>query len=104
MLQIRDEPSMNSSWDLYLRRERHESVMVLTLGGRLAVDASSRLREELVDAIRDGQRRIVVDLAEVDCMSSAGARAVDAAILSMHHAGGHIMLCGLQEPVRWYSR
>ena len=74
--------------------------MVLTVTGRLGVDTSGTLIEVLLEAMSDGNRRILVDLHGVDYMSSAGLLALDAAAGRMHQAGGVLVLCAACEPVR----
>ncbi|WP_410963986.1 STAS domain-containing protein, partial [Salmonella sp. SAL4448] len=61
--------------------------------------SSATLIEALVGAIDEGHRRVVVDLQEVDYISSAGLLALDAVSGRMHHAGGQLALCELSEPV-----
>jgi anti-anti-sigma factor len=91
---------MNSAWQLNIGREIQEGVMVLTVTGRLGVDTSGMLIDALLEAMRQGQRRILVDLHGVDYMSSAGLLALDAAAGRMHQTGGDLVLCAACEPVR----
>ncbi len=91
---------MDHTWKLEIAQEMHDGVMVVALGGRLGTDASGRLADTLLDAIRGGQRRILVDLEAVDYMSSAGLLALDAAATRMRESDGTIVLCAPCEPVR----
>jgi anti-anti-sigma factor len=91
---------MNAAWQLNIGREIQEGVLVLTVAGRVGADTSGTLIEALLEAIREGQRRILVDLHGVDYMSSAGLLALDAAAGCMHQAGGDLVLCAACEPVR----
>jgi anti-anti-sigma factor len=68
--------------------------------GRLGTLSSGELIEALVGAIHDGARLIVIDLAGVDYVSSAGLLALDAVSGRIHQARGSLVLCGLVEPVR----
>ena len=92
---------MNSrTWKLDIASEQGTGVLVVAVAGRLGADSSGRLQDVLLEAIDAGNRRIVVDLTAVDYLNSAGASALDVAFQHMTHAGGRLMFCGMQEPVR----
>ena len=50
--------------------------------------------------IRDGATRLLLDLARVDYISSAGLVALDAVMGRLHESGGDLVICGVCEPVR----
>jgi anti-anti-sigma factor len=93
-------PSERHTWRLTITREVEQGVLIVTVAGRLGTASSGVLVETLVQAIRDGHRRILCDLEGVDYASSAGLRALDAISGRMHAAGGDLVLCSLSEPVR----
>lgn len=74
--------------------------MVVAFAGRLGADGSHGLADSLGDAIRGGQRRLLVDLEGVDYVSSAGLQALQTAAAGMRQSGGSLVLCALCEPVR----
>ena len=89
------------TWKLNIRRESvRPDLTVLQVDGRLGSASSGALIEAIVRAIEAGDRQLVVDLANVDYISSAGLLALDAAAGRTHVAGGTLILCGLTEPVR----
>jgi anti-anti-sigma factor len=88
------------TWTLRVRREVVAGVAVLRVHGRLGTAASGELLEAIVDAIRAGDRRLVLDLEGVDYASSAGLLVLDAAAGRMHEAGGELVLCAVSEPLR----
>jgi anti-anti-sigma factor len=88
------------TWELTVRRESFNSLVVLQVDGRLGTASSGGLIEAIVGAIESGDLLLLIDLTNVDYVSSAGLLALDAASGRMHVAGGSMTLCGLTEPVR----
>ena len=91
---------MLDTWKLNVRWDIQDSVTVVTVGGRLGCESSGTLIETLLDVVGQGHQRILIDLGQVDYVSSAGLLALDAAGGRIHEAGGILGLCGLCEPVR----
>jgi anti-sigma B factor antagonist len=92
-------PPSVGTWRFGLKTSREGDVLVVTVSGRLGTRSSGALIERLVEPIDHGLRRIVVDLRDVDYVSSAGLLAFDAVAGRMHLAGGQLVLCELSEPV-----
>jgi anti-sigma B factor antagonist len=93
------KPVSARTWRFHLGATSDGEVLIVTVSGRLGKRSSGALIERIVRAIDEGHRRIVVDLREVDYISSAGLLAFDAVAGRMHYAGGHLVLCELSEPV-----
>jgi anti-anti-sigma factor len=87
-------------WPLSIHAERCDGVLVLAPCGRLGTVSAGDLIEVIVDALAAGERLLVVDLAGVDYISSAGLLALDAVLGRLHQAGGQLVLASLTEPVR----
>ncbi|HET6597628.1 MAG TPA: STAS domain-containing protein [Anaerolineales bacterium] len=68
-------------------------VELITVKGRVDSVESVRLAKALESASRRGKHKIVVDMSEVQYMSSAGFRALgDAQRNSHHHQRGEVIL------------
>jgi anti-anti-sigma factor len=93
-------PSARLVWPLSIHAERCDGVLVLAPCGRLGTVSAGDLIEVIVDALTAGERLLVVDLAGVDYISSAGLLALDAVLGRLHQAGGQLVLASLSEPVR----
>jgi anti-anti-sigma factor len=87
-------------WRLRMGRQRHESVVVLALKGRIGGASSGALRDALDDIIEQGDARVVVDLTDVDYISSAGLLALDGAGSRLALVRGCLILCGMSDAVR----
>lgn len=54
----------------------------------------------MLSRIDSGDRRLVIDLAQLDYISSAGLRVLIVAGKRLSGANGKIVLCSLKDPVR----
>ena len=74
--------------------------MVLEVAGRLGHASADRLTAALAAAIEPRPRGLILDLEQVDYISSAGLLAIDLAGQQLAAAGGALVLCALPEPLR----
>jgi anti-sigma B factor antagonist len=71
-------------------------VTVLTLMGRVTLgDESSELRSTIKEHLRQGKKRLVLDLADVNYIDSAGLGTLVAAYTSARNEGGDIRLASV---------
>jgi anti-anti-sigma factor len=75
-------------------------TLILVLEGRLDSTTSADFEKQIVDAIHNNEKHIVIDLAGVDYISSAGLRAVLIGAKQMNAGYGKIALCGLSEKLQ----
>ena len=83
-----------------IREERKDGFLVLDLEGRLDAISSKMFEEKVVGLIDGGETRLVIDLARVDYVSSAGLRVFLMASKRLAPAEGKFALCSLQQPVK----
>jgi anti-sigma B factor antagonist len=88
------------TWPLRVSEERHQGVLVLTLTGRIGSASAPALADRLAAATAGGDRRLVIDFAGVDYLSSAGLVVLEAANRRVEALEGALVLCALTEPVR----
>src|SRR5262245_60027560 len=79
---------------------REDGVVVVAPVGRIDSTTSAPLEDELLRLQTGGDRRIVVDFAAVDYISSAGLRVMLALARRLRDNHGALALCALNEPVR----
>ena len=91
---------MNLKWPLRIVEERRDGVLVLALTGRLGAASAVRYDAAVADAVDRGYARLVIDMAGVDYVSSAGLNALGAAAGLCARARGALALCALADPVR----
>jgi anti-sigma B factor antagonist len=85
---------------LKLNKRTVDGILAFECNGRIVFgDESSLLREEVKKVIADGQKRIVLNLAEVSYIDSGGLGTLVALHTTAHNAGGTIKLAGLNKRV-----
>ncbi|HEX9366284.1 MAG TPA: STAS domain-containing protein [Vicinamibacterales bacterium] len=75
-------------------------VLTLTLNGRLDADGTDTFAGRLAICIDRGERRIVLDLAAVDYVSSVGLRSLVLGAKRLAPLGGRLVLCQPQARIR----
>jgi anti-anti-sigma factor len=80
--------------------ERRADVVILAVAGRLDAASSKVLEEAILKRIGDGERKLIVDLAGLDYISSSGLRVFLVAAKKMGAEKGKVLLCSMQEGVR----
>lgn len=79
---------------------RHEQALVFALAGRLDGLASPGLENQIGQAIATGATVLVLDLARLDYVSSAGLRVFLSAAKKFKTAGGRATFVALPPAVR----
>ena len=69
-------------------------IVVVSVAGSIDALTSPRLAEFLSEQIGAGHTRLVADLAGVEFMSSAGLRAILAALKESRQGGGDLRIAG----------
>lgn len=83
-----------------IREERPGGILVLAPLGRVDSITSADLEQRLLAPVAVAERRLVVDLAGVEYVSSAGLRVFLKLARRVKDAGGELLLCAMGEPVR----
>lgn len=77
----------------------HTGWTVVTVTGEIDVYTAPRLREELIDVIADGCRRLVVDMNAVTFIDSTGLGVLVGALKRMRTVSGEMHVVAGHEPV-----
>ena len=81
---------------LEIKEKESGGVTVLTLSGRVVLgDESNHLRTKLKDLLSKGKTRVVLDLAEVKYIDSAGLGTLVAGYTSAQNQGAAVKLANL---------
>ena len=82
-----------------ITERRTGDVVTLSLSGKLDTTTAKAFETKILSQIESGDRRFIVDLAQLDHISSAGLRVL---VLAGKRLGGNgkIVLCSLKNPVR----
>ena len=85
---------------LKLTKRTVDGILAIEANGRIVFgEESSLLREEVKRAIADGQKRIVLNLGEVNYIDSGGLGTLVALRITAQNAGGTIKLTNLTKRV-----
>ena len=77
-----------------------KGVIVVDIIGRIVLGEGSRLRETISALLEDGERKLLLNLAEVDHIDSAGLGEIIRAYTSVTKQGGQVHLLKLTNKVR----
>ena len=78
-----------------------DGVEVVKVNGRVELgEGSAAIREVVRDLLARGRKKIVLDLADVDYIDSAGLGALVSAFTSVRNAGGELKLVYLTKKVQ----
>ena len=81
---------------------RHvEGVTILDLSGRITLgEASGKLRSAVQESLSAGSKKILLNLADVNYIDSAGLGELVSAYTTVKNAGGDLKLLGLTKKVK----
>jgi anti-sigma B factor antagonist len=77
-----------------------DGVFVVDIIGRIVLGEGGRLRETISSALDDGERKLLLNMAEVHYLDSAGLGEVIRAYTSVTKQGGRLQLLKLTNKVR----
>jgi anti-anti-sigma factor len=85
---------------MVIHEEKKDGFLVLSLEGRLDAISSKVFEEKVLAVIDRGETRFVIDLSQLDYVSSAGLRVFLLASKRLNPSGGKVAICSLQAPVK----
>lgn len=79
---------------------KQNDIHIVAISGRLDPAASIELKQVFVPIVEEGSVKLVVDMAGVDYIGSAGLRELFFAAKSLERAGGKLVCSSLQPEVK----
>jgi anti-anti-sigma factor len=83
-----------------INERRVADILTLSVSGKLDTTSAKAFEETILGRIESGERRIIIDLAQLDYVSSTGLRVLLLANKRLNSANGRIALCSLRGSVR----
>jgi anti-sigma B factor antagonist len=75
-------------------------IVIIDLSGQITLgDASAALRTEVLDQVNNGSKKILLNLAEVTYIDSAGLGELTGSFTSVRNRGGQLKLLSLTKRV-----
>lgn len=84
---------------LSLETDNTQSISVMKVRGQVDSETAPELDRALSKLLTDGRNRIVLDMADMEFMSSAGLRALVKALKEAQGSGGDVRLASVSEQV-----
>lgn len=85
---------------MQIATSREDAALVIAPSGRIDSAGADGLRSALETAASEAEKRVMVDFATVEYISSAGLRALLSGAKAVQTRGGGVVLCGLHLNVR----
>ena len=83
-----------------ITEERNADLLILRLIGRLDASTSKTLEEKILPSIAAGQGKLIIELSQLEYISSAGLRVFLLAAKRTDEVRGKMILCSLKDSVR----
>jgi anti-sigma B factor antagonist len=84
---------------LSIETDNRQSVSVMKVKGRVDSETAPELDDALAKLLQNNRNKIVLNLQDVNYLSSAGLRAMVKAYQSANKSGGDVRLAAVSEPI-----
>ena len=78
-------------------------IVTLCLSGKLDTTSAKTFEEKFLTRIESGDRRFIIDLAQLEYIGSAGLRVFAVASKRLNGVNGKIVLCGFQKTIPYIT-
>jgi anti-anti-sigma factor len=86
-----------------ITEHRTSDIVTLCLVGKLDTTSAKAFEEKFLTQIESGNRRFIIDLAELEYIGSAGLRVFAVASKRLNGVNGKIVLCGFRKTVPYHT-
>jgi anti-sigma B factor antagonist len=81
-------------------QENNNEIEIFSVKGSLDSNTSAEFETRIYAALESGQRKLILNLEDLDYISSAGIRVMLKTTKDLKRMDGNIVLCALQDYVR----
>lgn len=85
---------------MQITTEQVDTTLVVIPAGRLDSNNATGFEKTVTDYVRNGERRIVIDLSQIEYISSAGLRVVLMLVKQLKAGNGSLVLCGMKPSIK----
>ena len=78
-------------------------IVTLSLSGKLDSTTAKTFEEKILGHIESGDRRFIIDLTQLDYISSAGLRVFVLAGKRLDGGNGKLVLCGFKKTIPYHT-
>jgi anti-sigma B factor antagonist len=86
-----------------ITERRTADIVTLCLSGKLDGTTAKAFEEKILGQIESGDRRFIIDLEQLDYISSAGLRVFALAGKRLDSTNGKLVLCGFKKTIPYYT-
>ena len=86
-----------------ITERRTTDIVTLSLSGKLDTTTAKAFEEKILGRIESGGRRFVIDLTELEYISSSGLRVFVLAAKRLDNANGKLVLCGFKKTIPYHT-
>jgi anti-anti-sigma factor len=83
-----------------ISEDRKADAVILGLSGKLDATTAKAFENKILSVIDSGVQQLVIDLSQLDYVSSSGLRVFLLAAKRLQPTNGKMSLCGLQDHIR----
>jgi anti-sigma B factor antagonist len=83
-----------------ISEDRKAGAVILALSGKLDATTAKTFEDKILGVINSGTQRLVVDLSQLEYVSSSGLRVFLLAAKRLQATDGKIVLCALKDQIR----
>jgi anti-sigma B factor antagonist len=83
-----------------ISEDRKADAVILALSGKLDATTAKTFEDRILGVINSGTQRLVVDLSQLDYVSSSGLRVFLLTAKRLQPTDGKLVLCGLRDHIR----
>ena len=83
-----------------ISEDRKADALILALSGKLDATTAKPFEDKVLGVINSGTQRLVLDLSQLEYVSSSGLRVFLLAAKRLQGTEGKIVFCGLQDHIR----
>jgi len=86
--------------EMEIIEKRQNDISIFKVNGRLDSNTSPRFEEKIVEAIKNGSNKMIIDFEALDYISSAGLRVINKTTKQLKHIEGMLILCSMQDYIK----
>jgi anti-anti-sigma factor len=86
-----------------ITENRTADIVTLSLSGKLDATTAKTFEEKFLTRIDSGDRRFIIDLAQLEYIGSAGLRVFILAAKRLDAANGKLVLCGFRKTIPYHT-
>jgi anti-sigma B factor antagonist len=83
-----------------VRKDEAKGVVIIGVDGQLIVGNRHELKQRVLDALAEGERKVLVDFTDTGYIDSSGLGVLVSLAKKMREEGGELRLAGLNEDLK----